>query len=127
MSQDNARLAIIISGGLSAIIVIFIGMEAVVHDGAIANTIVDTLSKVLGVLVVAITGISSVAKVVEAKLAGHGVVPSGSTVVSSPGQSVTVASASSANSSNGGSDISEPESSLAGGTLADVVIGSGVD
>ena len=47
MSQDNVRLALWISGAWGLIIIIIVGVEAIVHDGSIAESIVDTFSKVL--------------------------------------------------------------------------------
>lgn len=47
MSQDNVRLALWISGAWGLIIIVIVGVEAIVHDGAIAESIVDTFSKVL--------------------------------------------------------------------------------
>lgn len=81
MTQDNTRLTIIVCGVLSGIIIVMIGLEAIVHDGDIANTIVSTFSWVLGGLVAGITGVPSIAKLVEGKMAGQGIIPPGATIV----------------------------------------------
>ena len=60
MSQDNVRLALWISGVWGGLIILIVGAEAIVHDGAIAATIVDTFSKVLfglGTILGVITGV----------------------------------------------------------------------
>ncbi len=60
MSQDNVRLALWISGAWGLAIILIVGVEAIVHDGPIAATIVDTFSKVLfglGAILGAITGV----------------------------------------------------------------------
>ena len=51
MNQDNVKLALFISGVWGSLIIIGVAIEAVVHDGAIADTIVSTFGWVLGVLV----------------------------------------------------------------------------
>ena len=60
MSQDNVRLALWISGIWGGLIILIVGAEAIVHDGNIAITIVDTFSKVLfglGTILGVITGV----------------------------------------------------------------------
>lgn len=69
MPNDNVRLAIWITGLWGAAIIVIIGAEAIVHDGTLAATIVDSLSKALGALVVIIGTVAGVAKVMEAKQA----------------------------------------------------------
>lgn len=60
MSQDNVRLALWISGIWGGLIILIVGAEAIVHDGSVAVTIVDTFSKVLfglGTILGVITGV----------------------------------------------------------------------
>ena len=69
MSQDNVRLALWISGVWGIVIMIIVGIEAIVHDGEIAATVVDTFSKVLFGLAAILGAITGLGKMFETKQA----------------------------------------------------------
>lgn len=72
MSQDNVRLALWISGIWGGLIILIVGAEAIVHDGNIAVTIVDTFSKVLfglGTILGVITGVGKFFETSQANVA----------------------------------------------------------
>lgn len=105
MSQDNVRLALWISGIWGGLIILIVGAEAIVHDGNIAITIVDTFSKVLfglGTILGVITGVGKFFETSQANVA------------------VTTAAAAPA-------VPTEPASDPAGVSVAAAVSGPGVD
>lgn len=69
MNQDNARLALIITGIWGSLIIVGIAIEAIIHDGAIADTIVKIFGGVLATIVLAVAGILSISKLTEAHVA----------------------------------------------------------
>lgn len=97
MDKDNVRLALWIAGIWGGLIILIVGVEAIVHDGDIAATIVDTFSKVLfglGTILGVITGVgkffetsqANTAVAVTASAAAAPLAPSEpSEPVSSPG------------------------------------------
>ena len=124
MTQDNTRLTIIMCGVLAGLIIVLIGIEAIVHNGDIANTIVSTFSWVLGGLVAGLTGVPSVAKLVEGKMAAQGVVPPGATIVPPLNDAAIKAVAIPAPAPIA---VAEPSSSVGGLSAGADVVGAGVD
>jgi len=105
MNQDNAKLALIICGIWGSLIIVGIAIEAIIHDGLIADTIVKIFGGVLATIVLAVAGILGVSKLTEAHVATNPVAAAATVATAAP---VLV-------------------SSPAGVSLPDAVAGVGVD